>query len=111
MAIKGNGPAPLDPKVIETLLDRLSTDDDFRSLFQKDAGAALREAGHMPPPAEGMKTGLAASASAGSCLQMRTTDRLASKDDIARDRAKLESTLAMIQGFMCPAELLDGGSS
>lgn len=111
MATKGNGPAPLDPKVIKTLLDLLSTDDDFRSLFQKDASAALRQAGYTPPSTEGMKTGLAASASAGNCLQMQATDSLASKADIARERAKLESTLAMIQGFMCPAELLDGGSS
>lgn len=110
MATKGNGPAPLDPKVIKTLLDLLSSDDDFRSLFQKDANAALLQAGYKPPSAEGMKTGLAASASAGSCLQMQSTDSLASKEDIARDRAKLESTLAMIQGFLCPAELMGGDS-
>lgn len=111
MATKGNGPAPLDPNVIKTLLDLLSSDDDFRSLFQQDAGAALRQAGHKPPSTEGMKTGLAAPASAGNCLQMKSTDSLASKEDIARDRAKLESTLGMIQGFMSPAELLDSGSS
>lgn len=108
MATKGEGPAPLDPKVIQTLLDLLSTDDDFRSLFQKDANAALLQAGHRPPATEGMKTGLAATASAGNCLQMRATDSLASKEAIARDRAKLESTLGMIQGFMSPAELLEG---
>lgn len=109
MATKGNGPAPLDPKVIKTLLDRLTTDDDFRELFQRDAGAALREAGHRPPAADSMRTGLTATASAGNCLQMASGQSLASKEAIAADRAKLESTLGMIQGFICPVELLEGG--
>ncbi len=105
MATKGNGPAPRDPKVIKTLLDRLTTDDDFRELFQKDASAALAEAGHRAP-SDTLRTGLSAAPSAGTCLQMQAGASLASKEDIAAQRAKLESTLAMIQGFMCPPELL-----
>lgn len=109
MATKGNGPAPLDPEVIKTLLDRLTTDDDFRDLFQRDANAALREAGYRPPSVDGMKTGLAASASAGGCLQMKDGQTLASKEAIAADRSKLEHAFGMIQGFICPVELLEGG--
>jgi putative modified peptide len=37
--------ANLDPKVVDTLLDRLSSDDEFRALFEKDAAAALAELG------------------------------------------------------------------
>jgi putative modified peptide len=106
MATKGNGPAPLDQKVIKTLLDRLTTDDDFRELFQRDASAALAEAGHRAPAADAMRTGLTAAPTAGGCLQMQDGAVLASKEAIAAQRAKLESTLAMIQGFMCPPELL-----
>lgn len=108
MAIKGNGPAPLDPKVIKTLLDLLSTDDDFRNLFQKDASAALLRAGYKPSATEGMRTGLAAPTLAGNCLQMKSTDSLASKEDISRERVKLEQSLNAVQHFVCPAELLAG---
>ena len=45
---KGNGPAPLDPKVAKKLLDLLSTDNDFRRLFKQDAHAALVQAGWKP---------------------------------------------------------------
>ena len=38
---KGPPPAPLHPHVVNKLLDLLSTDDDFRDLFQRDAHAAL----------------------------------------------------------------------
>ena len=48
---KGNGPAPLDPKVANKLLDLLSTDNDFRRLFKQDAHAALVQAGWKPAAA------------------------------------------------------------
>lgn len=108
MATKGNGPAPLDPKVIKTLLDLLTTDDDFRELFQTDANAALARAG-LRSAGDDLRTGLAATAGAGACLQMKAGQTLASKQDIAQQRTKLESTLGMVQGFMCPPELLEGG--
>jgi len=34
------------PEVADKLLDKLSTDDDFRDLFEKNPGAALRQIGH-----------------------------------------------------------------
>ena len=41
--------APLDPKVAGKLLDKLSTDNEFRRLFKKDPKAALIQAGHKLP--------------------------------------------------------------
>lgn len=103
---KANGPAPLDPKVIKKLLDLLSTDNEFRRLFKKDAGAALAKAGYKPPPvATGSRT-LMAAAEAGSCLQMSATASIAPKSKIVRERAKLEKCLNAIQHFVCPVELM-----
>lgn len=103
---KGNGPAPLDPKIVSKLLDLLSTDDEFRQLFQRDAAVALAKVGYKPSQGAGdMKVGLTAAASSGSCLQMAATDSLASKDQIIEQRAKLEASLNAIHGFTCPAEL------
>ena len=72
---KGAKPAPLDPKVTKKLLDKLSTD-------KVDAG----------------------STSAGECMQLASTDRIAPKAKIARDRAKLESALNVPVSFLCAKE-------
>lgn len=95
---KGKGPAPLDPKVAKKLLDKLSTDNEFRRLFKKDAGAALAQVGYRID---------AGAASAGGCLQLTSTDRIAPKDKIVRDRAKLETALTKPFNFTfaCPVEL------
>lgn len=93
---KGPPPAPLHPHVARKLLDLLSSDDDFRDLFQRDAHAALIQAGYQAP--EGMAS--TPENSGGACMQLSGSDRLASKEQISRDRAKLESSLAMIQGFI-----------
>ena len=98
---KGPAPAPLEPKVAKKLLDLLSTDNEFRRLFKKDAHAALVKAG-WKPSAGGVST---AALSGGQCMQLQASDRIAPKAKIVRDRAKLESSLAMIWGFLCPAEL------
>lgn len=37
------------PEVADKLLDKLSSDDDFRELFQKNPRAALRQVGHETP--------------------------------------------------------------
>lgn len=89
---KGPQPAPLDPNVIKKLLDRLATDNEFRRLFKRDAGAALAKVGY--------KIG-ADAASAGTCLQLRVTDRIAPKAKIVRDRMKLEQALNSIVRFDC----------
>lgn len=104
---KGNGPAPLDPKVVKKLLDLLSTDNEFRRLFKKDANAALVKAGYKPPAttADMKTTGFAATATAGGCLQMASSDSIAPKASIIRDRAKLEQAMSLPFSFVCPANL------
>ena len=89
---KGAKPAPLDPKVAKKLLDKLSTDNDFRRLFKKDAGAALAQVGYKIE---------AGATSAAGCMQLASTDSIAPKAKIVRDRAKLETTLNGIVNFGC----------
>lgn len=100
---KGPPPAALHPYVVNKLLDLLSTDDDFRNLFQQDAHAALVQAGYASPA--GVTPAEASAASGGDCLQMKAGEQLASKAAIAQHRAKLEKSLSMIQGFSAPGEL------
>lgn len=92
MATKGAKPAPLDPKIARKLLDKLSTDNVFRRLFKKDAHAALAQVGYKIE---------AGAPSAGACLQLKATDRIAPKAKIARDRTKLESSLNLPISFLC----------
>ena len=89
---KGSKPAPLDPKVTKKLLDKLSTDNDFRRLFKKDAHAALTSVGYKLE---------AGATSAGGCMQLQSTDSIAPKAKIIRDRAKLESALNGVVNFGC----------
>lgn len=104
---KGNPPASLDPKVVRKLLDLLSSDDNFRSLFQKDAHAALVQAGYSPASDSNLKSmdSEPSMQSGGSCLQLKDGATLASKEQVAAERAKLETALSGIQSFLCPAEL------
>ena len=103
MDMKKVGAPALDRKVVDRLLDLLSTDDDFRRLFQKDAKAALLLAGHQPAAS----TDGAPAAEVWMCLQLKQGQGLASKASIARDRPKLERTLNAVVNFACPQELLD----
>jgi len=75
----GRTPA-LDPKVADKLLDKLSTDNDFRRLFKKDPAAALVKAGH---PKD------AALATAG-CCQIQS---IAPKAQIVKSRSELKAML------------------
>jgi putative modified peptide len=102
---KGPGPKePLDHKVVRNLLDKLSTDDDFRDLFKRDAHAALVEAG-WTAPADDDGTVDAAARSGGNCLQLASDVELASKEKIRQERTKLERTLNGIVNYGAPAEL------
>lgn len=92
MASKGTKPAPLDPKIARKLLDKLATDNGFRRLFKKDAQAALAQVGYKVE---------AGAPSAGSCIQLKPTDRIAPKAKIARDRARLEHSLNIPISFLC----------
>ncbi|HET6603996.1 MAG TPA: NHLP-related RiPP peptide [Xanthomonadaceae bacterium] len=67
----------LDPKVVDALLDRLSSDDDFRERFQADPAAALAEVG-------------AGDFEAASCLSVT---RLASKEALRAARGALTAQL------------------
>lgn len=87
---KGVPPAPLDPKVAKKLLDKLSTDNGFRRLFKKDAGAALAQVGYKVE---------AGATSAGGCMQLQAGARIAPKAKIVRDRAKLEQALNSVVNF------------
>lgn len=89
---KGPAPAPLDAKVAKKLLDKLSTDNAFRRLFKKDAGAALATLGYKPD---------SAFTSASGCMQLQATDSIAPKAKIARDRVKLEESLKVPISFAC----------
>ena len=109
MATKKGGPTePLHPKVVKTLLDRLSTDDDFRDLFQSNAHAALVEAGYTAPAsaASSLAPVDEAALSGGSCL-MKSGATLASKDSIKAARPQLESALSAIVNFDAPRALYE----
>jgi len=97
MEMKKVGPAGLDAKVVGRLLDKLATDDAFRALFESDAKAALLQVGHIPQSTNAVEPWV--------CLQLQPGTRLAAKDAIARDRAKLETALHGIHGFMAPREM------
>src|SRR5690606_37868706 len=95
---KGPAPAALEPKVARKLLDLLSSDNEFRRLFKKDAHAALVKAGYKAPA--GTEPATAAAASGGACMQLKTSDRIATKQAIQRDRAKIEANLAQVMLFI-----------
>lgn len=104
---KGPGPTEaLDPKVVRTLLDRLSTDDDFRDLFQRNAHAALVEAGWERPTTSASSLAPIddAALSGGNCLQL-AAGTLASKEKINAQRGKLEKSLSGIVNYGAPMEL------
>ena len=81
--------APLDPKVAGKLLDKLSTDNEFRRLFKKDPKAALISVGYKEPLETG--TGGRQRRIYDCC----TVTRIAPKADIIKARgALLESFMA-----------------
>jgi putative modified peptide len=102
---KGKGPK-LNKKVVDKLLDKLSSDDNFRTLFQKDPKAALTEAGWTPTTDPAEAESELAAVSAGGCLTMTDGAELASKEDIAADREALADALSLPFGFRSPAGLL-----
>ena len=89
---KGPRPAPLHRDVADRLLDLLSSDDDFRALFQKDPHAALVQAGYEP---------VAGEPSGGECMQLAPGATLASKAQIASDREKLQGLMVVPWSFAC----------
>ena len=78
----------LEPDVVDTLLKKLSTDDDFRRRFTTDWYEAVQSIGHQPP---GPKPGQPPGKPPMPCQQ---PPRIADKDVIAQSRDKLRNTLA-----------------
>ena len=87
--------APLDPKVAGKLLDKLSTDNEFRRLFKKDPAAALAASGHKV--AKGDAAAAAALAQVAGCLSVQN---IAPKATIVRSREALEAQLLGGIGMM-----------
>ena len=82
----------------DKLLDKLSTDDDFRDRFQADPRAAVESLGYVTPEADRGKPG----ADPCICLaDMATT--LAKKEDIAKARNKLREQLTSAPFHYAPA--------
>src|SRR5688572_14293959 len=96
---------PLEAKVVKKLLHKLSTDDNFRALFERNPHAALVEAGWEPAPDDSGTEAEMAVISGGSCLTMTDGATLASKEEIAARSATLEAELSVPFGFFCPAGL------
>ena len=94
---KGPKSAPLDPKATKKLLDKLSTDNEFRRLFKKDTAAALAKVGHKVE---------AGATSSYACLQFAAGDKIAPKAKIVRDRAKLEQSINSIVNFDCAKDFM-----
>lgn len=80
--------SPLEPAVADRLLELLSTDDEFRSLFQTDPAAALAEIGHSTAAQYA-----GAAPAEGDAFYCMTATRLAPKEEISQSREELKSFL------------------
>lgn len=107
MVGKGRGKGPkLHKKVVDTLLDKLSTDKDFRETFKRDPKAALTQAGWTPTTDPADAPDEQEALRVGGCLTMTAGVELASMEDIARDRDTIASDLALPFTFQPPSKLL-----
>lgn len=70
---------PMDPAVVDKLLEALSTDDGFRERFVRDPRAALAEVGHRVDEGAPLL-----------CAQVKT---LASKEELSAARKALHAHL------------------
>lgn len=101
MATKKTGASTpaLDPKIADKLLDKLSTDNEFRRLFKKDPAAALVKVGH---PKD------AALATAGCCQ----IQNIAPKAQIVKSRSELKAmltaSLSMTPPKLCTVSTTSG---
>lgn len=86
---------PLPANIVDQLLDKLSTDDAFRTLFESDPEAALTKLGYTPPP--------------GSCDCMRSS-KLADKKTIAATGAAMREQLILGTLSQIPNKLNVGPS-
>lgn len=77
-------PFQLSEDTVDSLLDKLSSDDAFRELFQKDPRQALAAVGHAPSADKSVAEG------AWMCMGV---DQLASKEAIQASRDVLRKQL------------------
>jgi putative modified peptide len=89
-------PFKLTPKVVDELLDKLSSDDAFRDRFQADPRAALAEVGD-----ESAKSAGPGARGPWSCL---TVAKLAPKEQITASREVLRQQLSA-EGMYTPFRL------
>ncbi len=87
--------APLDPKVAGKLLDKLSTDNEFRRLFKKDPKAALIQAGYRLPKGDSV-----AVAELEKICECMGVQRIAPKADIIKARESLQAYFTAGIGMM-----------
>ena len=80
--------APLDPKVAGKLLDKLSTDNEFRRLFKKDPKTALIQAGYKLP-----KGDVEAAARFEHLCGCARVQSIAPKADILKARDEIQTML------------------
>lgn len=85
---ESGGHTPLSAEVADKLLDLLSKDNDFRQLFQKDATAALAQAGHAP--AQEMIASGSYSPTAYGCM---AAANIATKAEIEAARLEIKGML------------------
>lgn len=79
--------------VADKLLDKLSTDDNFRDLFLKNPRAALHQVGHETPEADRGVAGL-------DPVLCASVDTLATKEQIKASRETLQAQMTTaIFGF------------
>lgn len=78
------------PEVADKLLDKLSSDDDFRALFERNPRAALRQVGHETADGDRDVKG------ADPVLCCNNLTRLASKEAIAAARKELQTQLTSL---------------
>jgi putative modified peptide len=79
------------PEVADRLLDKLSSDDNFRDLFEKNPSAALRQVGHEPAAEHAGVRG----SDAAMCANLE--GGLASKEAIRAGRDTMKAALTSTQ--------------
>lgn len=89
-------PFKLSEDTVDSLLDKLATDDDFRASFQKDPRAALAAVGHKPSADAKVVEG------AWMCMGV---SQLASKEAIKASRTALRQQLLAAKAGYNPISL------
>lgn len=89
-------PFKLSEDTVDALLDKLSSDDDFRARFQKDPRQALASVGHAAARDAGVEDG------AWACMSV---NQLASKEAIKASRDALRTQLLAEKAAQPPISL------